>query len=72
VGPSPSVFSVISRWLPTGRGRSDATVISGDGVGGRHTDCWDDAFEIVVREKTWSWFDSWGDTRDCIAPGTIE
>lgn len=72
IGPAPSVFSIISKWLPTGRGRSDATVISGDGVGQRQTDCWNEQFQIVVREKTWSWFDSWGDTATCIEPGTLE
>jgi hypothetical protein len=72
LGPAPSVFSILSRWLPTGRGRSDATVISGDGVGHRQTDCWNDRLQVIFREKTWTWADNFGSAQECIAPGSLD
>ena len=48
-----NTFSVVSRWLPTGRGRADATVTAGPQVNGMRTQCWNDSFEETYNHSTW-------------------
>jgi hypothetical protein len=45
-------FSIVSRWLPTGRGRADATATDGTVVGTR-TQCWSDSFEETYNNEPW-------------------
>jgi hypothetical protein len=49
-----NTFSVVSRWLPTGRGRADATVTAGPQVNGTRTQCWNDSFEETYNHVDWS------------------
>jgi hypothetical protein len=46
-------FSVVSRWLPTGRGRADATVTGGPLLNGMRTQCWNDSFEETYNHVDW-------------------
>jgi hypothetical protein len=43
-------IGVVSRWLPTGRGRADATVDLGPLMGQVRTECWDDTFRETYNE----------------------
>ncbi|MDB4980198.1 MAG: hypothetical protein JWM82_950 [Myxococcales bacterium] len=43
--------NITSLWLPRGEGRSDLSVVSGDGVGLRQTECWDRSFKATFNVK---------------------
>ncbi|HMF40533.1 MAG TPA: hypothetical protein VKQ32_07560 [Polyangia bacterium] len=48
-------LSVDSRWLPTGRGRADATYTDPtNGVSLTWNECWDDSFMSVYDNKPWA------------------
>jgi hypothetical protein len=53
-GPAIEDMRVVSRWLDTGAGRASLTVIAGDGVGSRQTECWDRSFQATFNDKPWS------------------
>jgi hypothetical protein len=46
--------NITSLWLATGEGRSDLTVVSGDGVGTQQTECWDRSFRKIFNKKPWA------------------
>ena len=46
-------YSVDSRWMPTGRGRADATATDGT-VTGTWTQCWDNSFKETYEDKPWA------------------
>jgi len=45
-------FGVVSRWQPTGIGRADAKVTSGDFAGATITHCWDDSLQTSYKAET--------------------
>jgi len=51
---SQNSISVISRWLPTGRGRADATVTGGAVDGQTRTQCWNDSFDETYNFTPWA------------------
>jgi hypothetical protein len=50
---APEVLSVTARWLPSGAGRADAVIESGDGMGLTHSQCWDNSFHQTFNRKAW-------------------
>jgi hypothetical protein len=63
--PAIEVVAVTSDWLPSGAGRSDLTVLQGDGAGLMQTECWDDAFDATYNDKPWSSAEDTGDPSAC-------
>jgi hypothetical protein len=51
--PVQEVLSVTARWLPSGAGRADAVIESGDGMGLTHSQCWDSSFRQTFNRKAW-------------------
>jgi hypothetical protein len=47
-------MNITSLWLPTGEGHADLSVASGDGVGARQTECWDQLFKPTFNAKPWA------------------
>jgi hypothetical protein len=62
-------LGIISRWLPTGRGRADARAMDGAALDMTRTQCWDDSFRATYNYTPWSEMpavDNFGDmTVDC-------
>lgn len=46
-------FRITSRWLPTGEGRGDVSVVEGDAAGAMQTECWDNHFQPTYNSKPW-------------------
>lgn len=46
-------IATTSRWLPSGAGRSDQVIQSGDGAGLHRIECWSDAFVETYSDKPW-------------------
>jgi hypothetical protein len=46
-------LDVTARWLPSGAGRADQVVRSGDGAGLHRVECWNDSFMEVYSDKPW-------------------
>jgi hypothetical protein len=56
IGPPGSPIehmNITSLWLPTGEGRADLSVVSGDAVGAHQTECWDKFFKPTFNVKPW-------------------
>ena len=51
--PAIETLDVTARWLPTGAGRADQVVRSGDGAGLHRVECWNAAFVEVYSDKPW-------------------
>jgi hypothetical protein len=51
--PAIETLDVTARWLPSGAGRADQVVRSGDGAGLHRVECWNDAFVEVYSDKPW-------------------
>jgi hypothetical protein len=51
--PAIETLDVTARWLPSGAGRADQVVRSGDGAGLHRVECWNDAFIEVYSDKPW-------------------
>jgi hypothetical protein len=45
---------ITSQWLPTGEGRADLMVVSGDGAGAQQTQCWGVTFQETFNSKPWA------------------
>jgi hypothetical protein len=54
-GSDGKSISVVSHWMPTGRGRADATATDGTATG-TWTQCWDDSFTETYESKPWAEF----------------
>jgi hypothetical protein len=54
-GSDGKSISVVSHWMPTGRGRADATATDGTATG-TWTQCWDDSFTETYKSKPWAEF----------------
>jgi hypothetical protein len=65
--PAIETLAITSRWLPSGAGRSDLVVQSGDGAGLRRTQCWNDSFVATYENKAWAPADNFGDPSLCPA-----
>ena len=52
--PAIEDMRVTSRWLSSGEGRADLTVVSGDGAGAMQTQCWDRSFQETYDSKPWA------------------
>ena len=59
-GPAIEDLNVTARWLPTGAGRAQATIVSGDGQGSQQTECWDSSFRRTYDIKPWNPADDFG------------
>jgi hypothetical protein len=46
-------MNVTSRWLGTGEGRAQLTIVSGDGIGSQQSECWDSSFHATFNNKPW-------------------
>ena len=46
-------FTIVSRWMSTGRGRADATATDGT-LTGTWTQCWNDSFMQTYQSKPWA------------------
>ncbi|HVZ71826.1 MAG TPA: hypothetical protein VHJ20_05565 [Polyangia bacterium] len=46
--------NITSLWLPTGQGRAQMTVVSGDGAGAQQTECWNRLFQPTFNSKPWA------------------
>jgi hypothetical protein len=68
---SNQTLSVTSRWLATGAGIAQATVMAGSGVGLTQTECWDDAFRATYNDKPWSTAEDLGVMSACPAIPTL-
>jgi hypothetical protein len=61
-------MNITSLWLPTGEGRSDLSVVSGDGVGAHQTECWDRSFRPTFNAKPWAGPGEQKGTDDSVCP----
>ncbi len=54
-GLSPQIerLQLKSRWLPSGEGRSDSTVLEGTYAGATKLECWDAQFAVVHARESW-------------------
>jgi hypothetical protein len=50
-GPALEDINVTAQWLPTGEGRAQSTIVSGDGMGLHQTQCWDTSFRRTFEEN---------------------
>ena len=57
-------FSIVSRWMPTGRGRADAVATDGT-LTGTWTQCWDDSFVLTYNNTPWDSMMNRGDPASC-------
>lgn len=55
----------VSRWHSAGAGRAELEILSGDGVGSKQLECWNDALNLVHRFKSWDPASSIGDAASC-------
>ncbi len=53
-----------SRWLATGQGREDLSIVTGDGMGNTGVECWDPSFQSTYKSQTWA--ATVGDESTCI------
>jgi hypothetical protein len=51
--PALETVSVTTRWLPSGAGRADQVVQSGDGAGLHRIECWNDSFIETYSSQPW-------------------
>jgi hypothetical protein len=65
--PAIETIATTSRWLPSGAGRSDQLIQSGDGAGLHRTECWNDSFVLTFGEKAWAPAETFGDPALCPA-----
>lgn len=52
-GTQKERIAASSRWLASGAGRTDWDILSGDGVGARQVECWNDALNVVHLARSW-------------------
>ena len=49
-----ATFSIDSRWLGTGQGREDLSVVAGAGTGATGLECWDKNFASTYKYQSWA------------------
>jgi hypothetical protein len=66
--PALETLAVTALWLPSGAGRADEVVQSGDGAGLHRTECWNSSFVVTYEDKAWDATSNFGDlATDCPA-----
>lgn len=66
--PALETLAVTALWLPSGAGRADEVVQSGDGAGLHRTECWNSSFVVTYEDKAWDTANNFGDlSTDCPA-----
>lgn len=62
-------LQIDTRWLASGSGREDTSVVAGDGAGAKALECWGPTFESTYKSQSWDPAGVSGDDSLCI-PGS--